>query len=99
MSRPVPTIRRWQCTRSANLARIAFGRAALRWSQLGFGRTSTTSTSQATPRNLMGFKDGTMNLKAEEPAEIDKHVWVPRGADSRADWLAGARTWSPAGST
>jgi deferrochelatase/peroxidase EfeB len=37
----------------------------------------------------MGFKDGTMNLKAEEPAEIDKHVWVPRGADRRADWLAG----------
>jgi deferrochelatase/peroxidase EfeB len=72
-----------------NLARIAFGRAALRWSQLGFGRTSSTSTSQATPRNLMGFKDGTMNLKAEEPAEIDKHVWVPRGADRRADWLAG----------
>ena len=70
-----------------NLARIAFGRAALRWSQLGFGRTSSTSTSQATPRNLMGFKDGTM--KAEEPAEIDKHVWVPRGADRRADWLAG----------
>ena len=72
-----------------NLARIAFGRAALRWSQLGFGRTSSTSTSQATPRNLLGFKDGTMNLKAEEPAEIDKHVWVPRGADRRADWLAG----------
>ena len=72
-----------------NLARIAFGRAALRWSQLGFGRTSSTSTSQATPRNLMGFKDGTMNLKAEEPAEIDKHVWVPSGADRREDWLAG----------
>jgi deferrochelatase/peroxidase EfeB len=42
-----------------NLARIAFGRAVIRWSQLGFGRTSSTSTSQATPRNLMGFKDGT----------------------------------------
>ncbi|MCB1254295.1 MAG: Dyp-type peroxidase, partial [Austwickia sp.] len=42
-----------------NLARIAFGTAALRWSQLGFGRTSSTSTSQATPRNLFGFKDGT----------------------------------------
>ena len=54
-----------------NLARIAFGRAALRWSQLGFGRTSSTSTSQATPRNLMGFKDGTMNVKAEDPAAVD----------------------------
>jgi deferrochelatase/peroxidase EfeB len=72
-----------------NLARIAFGRAALRWSQLGFGRTSSTSTSQATPRNLMGFKDGTMNLKAEEPAAIDQHVWVPTDADSKGRWLAG----------
>ena len=72
-----------------NLARIAFGRAVIRWSQLGFGRTSSTSTSQATPRNLFGFKDGTMNLKAEEPQALDEHVWVPPGADTKAGWLAG----------
>ncbi len=72
-----------------NLARIAFGRASVRWSQLGFGRTSSTSTAQATPRNLFGFKDGTANLKAEEPATVDEHVWVPTGADPAADWLAG----------
>ena len=72
-----------------NLARIAFGRAAIRWSQLGFGRTSSTSTSQATPRNLMGFKDGTMNVKAEEPAAVDTHVWVPADVDSKGQWLAG----------
>ena len=72
-----------------NLARIAFGRAALRWSQLGFGRTSSTSTSQATPRNLMGFKDGTMNVKAEDTAAVDEHVWVPTDADSKGTWLAG----------
>jgi deferrochelatase/peroxidase EfeB len=72
-----------------NLARIAFGRAAIRWSQLGFGRTSSTSTSQTTPRNLMGFKDGTMNLKAEDPAAVDDHVWVPADADSKGPWLAG----------
>ena len=72
-----------------NLARMAFGRAAIRWSQLGFGRTSSTSASQTTARNLMGFKDGTMNLKAEEPAAIDEHVWVPGGADAKKQWLAG----------
>ena len=72
-----------------NLSRIAFGRAALRWSQLGFGRTSSTSTSQVTARNLFGFKDGTMNLKAEDPTGVDAHVWVPGGADPRAAWLAG----------
>ncbi|MDM4764214.1 iron uptake transporter deferrochelatase/peroxidase subunit [Galbitalea sp. SE-J8] len=67
-----------------NLSRIAFGRAVIRWSQLGFGRTSSTSTSQTTPRNLFGFKDGTANLKAEDTAEVNEHVWV--GGDS---WLAG----------
>lgn len=72
-----------------NLSRIAFGTAALRWSQLGFGRTSSTSTAQATPRNLFGFKDGTANLKAEDPNLVDEHVWVGAGDDAAADWLAG----------
>jgi deferrochelatase/peroxidase EfeB len=70
-----------------NLSRIAFGRASLRWSQLGFGRTSSTSTSQATPRNLFGFKDGTANLKAEEPDAVAEHVWVSREAGP--DWMVG----------
>ncbi|MFF2272541.1 iron uptake transporter deferrochelatase/peroxidase subunit [Agromyces sp. NPDC058136] len=70
-----------------NLSRIAFGRATLRWSQLGFGRTSSTSTAQATPRNLFGFKDGTANVKAEETSEVDEQVWVADGDDPA--WLAG----------
>ena len=72
-----------------NLARIAFGTASVRWSQLGFGRTSTTSVTQDTPRNLFGFKDGTANVKAEEADDLAKHVWVASGDDDRADWLAG----------
>ena len=48
----------------------------MRWSQLGFGRTSSTSTAQDTPRNLFGFKDGTANVKAEEPEGLAQHVWV-----------------------
>ncbi|RYC13041.1 iron uptake transporter deferrochelatase/peroxidase subunit [Nocardioides zhouii] len=70
-----------------NLARIGFGTVSVRWSQLGFGRTSTTSTSQSTPRNLFGFKDGTANVKAEEGAALNEHVWV--GDDAGAGWLAG----------
>jgi deferrochelatase/peroxidase EfeB len=70
-----------------NLSRIAFGRAALRWSQLGFGRTSSTSRSQVTPRNLFGFKDGTANVKAEDTALVDDHVWVPAG--DAASWMTG----------
>ncbi|OZM83860.1 iron uptake transporter deferrochelatase/peroxidase subunit [Pseudonocardia sp. MH-G8] len=70
-----------------NLVRSGFGTTTVRWSQLGFGRTSSTSTSQATPRNLFGFKDGTRNLKAEDGAELDRHVWV-RPGDGPA-WLEG----------
>ena len=70
-----------------NLSRIAFGRASIRWSQLGFGRTSSTSRSQVTPRNLFGFKDGTANVKSEDATVVDEHVWVPSG-DS-APWMTG----------
>ncbi|MBB6626648.1 deferrochelatase/peroxidase EfeB [Nocardioides sp. KIGAM211] len=72
-----------------NLARIGFGTVAVRWSQLGFGRTSSTSTAQTTPRNLFGFKDGTANVKAQEAAALDEHVWVGASDDPAAGWLAG----------
>ena len=72
-----------------NLARMGFGVVSVRWSQLGFGRTSSTSTTQSTPRNLFGFKDGTANLKAEEPELIDEFVWVGEGDDPAAEWMAG----------
>jgi len=70
-----------------NLSRIAFGRASLKWSQLGFGRTSSTTKAQVTPRNLFGFKDGTANVRAEETDTVDNSVWVPAG-DGPA-WMTG----------
>jgi deferrochelatase/peroxidase EfeB len=70
-----------------NLSRIAFGRAAIRWSQMGFGRTSKTTVTQRTPRNLMGFKDGTNNILAEDGTAVDQHVWIRSG--SQPAWLAG----------
>ncbi|MGY2080611.1 iron uptake transporter deferrochelatase/peroxidase subunit [Modestobacter sp. SYSU DS0657] len=71
-----------------NLIRLGAGVVRVRWSQLGFGRTSSTSSAQATPRNLFGFKDGTDNLKAENAAALERFVWVA-GGDPGADWLAG----------
>ena len=70
-----------------NLARLGFGVVTVRWSQLGFGRTSSTSVDQQTPRNLFGFKDGTNNLKAESGDVLEDHVWVQPG--DGPDWLAG----------
>jgi deferrochelatase/peroxidase EfeB len=70
-----------------NLARIGFGTVAVRYSQLGFGRTSSTSRAQTTPRNLFGFKDGTANLKLEDTAKLEDQLWVQPG-DGPA-WMAG----------
>jgi deferrochelatase/peroxidase EfeB len=70
-----------------NLARIARGVAVVRWSQLGFGRTASTSMTQATPRNLMGLKDGTNNIKAEDADLMDRYVWVPEGEGP--SWMTG----------
>ncbi|MFB8398352.1 iron uptake transporter deferrochelatase/peroxidase subunit [Streptomyces yangpuensis] len=69
------------------LARIGFGRVAVRWSQLGFGKTSSTTPDEQTPRNMMGFKDGTRNISGTDKAALDKHVWV--GAGDGSDWLTG----------
>ncbi|MFI9585668.1 iron uptake transporter deferrochelatase/peroxidase subunit [Streptomyces sp. NPDC052236] len=69
------------------LARIGFGKVAVRWSQLGFGKTSSTTPDAQTPRNMMGFKDGTRNISGTDAAALDQHVWVS-GKDGPA-WLAG----------
>jgi deferrochelatase/peroxidase EfeB len=69
-----------------NLARIGRGTVAMRWSQLGFGRTSSTTRAQDTPRNLMGFKDGTVNIKAEDTDAMDRFVWVGGGGPA---WMRG----------
>jgi deferrochelatase/peroxidase EfeB len=70
-----------------NLARIGMGVVEHNWLELGFGRTSTTSTAQQTPRNLLGFKDGTRNIKAEQASLMSDYVWV--GPETDQPWLRG----------
>ncbi len=70
-----------------DLARIGRGVVALRWSQQGFGRTSVTDAKQVTPRNLMGFKDGTNNIVVEDAGALTDHVWV--GAKDDPAWMRG----------
>jgi deferrochelatase/peroxidase EfeB len=70
-----------------NLARLGMGVVQHNWMELGFGRTSTTSTTEATPRNLLGFKDGTRNIKAQAVDQMDDHVWV--GNETDQPWLRG----------
>lgn len=61
-----------------DLARIAkeTGSASTRWTVIGFGRASA-GKGQSTPRNLLGFKDGTRNI--QERADFEKFVWIQGG--------------------
>ncbi|GAA4614191.1 iron uptake transporter deferrochelatase/peroxidase subunit [Actinoallomurus liliacearum] len=70
-----------------NLARIGFGVVSVRWSQLGFGKTSSTTPDRQTPRNMFGFKDGTRNIAGTDAKALDQHVWAA-GADGPS-WMAG----------
>lgn len=62
-----------------NLARIARGTAVLRWMQEGFQRTGTADPAGGTPRNLMGFKDGTGNPDIADEHAMKDTVWVQPG--------------------
>ncbi|MFM9591243.1 iron uptake transporter deferrochelatase/peroxidase subunit [Streptomyces scabiei] len=71
-----------------NLARIGFGKVSVRWSQLGFGKTSSTTPEAQTPRNLMGFKDGTRNIAGTETDRLKKFVWVgEKDVDADSAWM------------
>jgi deferrochelatase/peroxidase EfeB len=77
------------------LANLAYGRAQMRWAQSGF---SANFAAEETPRNLMGFKDGTQNPIARRPVERSKGVsasnlsndedvvWV---GNEGPDWMRG----------
>ena len=70
-----------------NLARIGRDSAVMRWSQLGFGNATANGGTQQTPRNLMGFKDGTRNIPGGDAALMDRHVWVAGETDQ--PWMRG----------
>src|SRR5271167_3222241 len=62
------------------IARISPDVATLRWTQIGY----SPSNNAGTPRNLMGFKDGTLNSNAHPPADLETTVWA--GDDGPA-WM------------
>ncbi|MFD2420233.1 iron uptake transporter deferrochelatase/peroxidase subunit [Amycolatopsis pigmentata] len=70
-----------------NLARLGRGTVVMRWSQLGFGKATSNGADQETPRNLMGFKDGTRNISGDDTGLMDQHVWV--GGETDQPWMRG----------
>lgn len=57
---------------------------ALRWQMGGFRHAEARDT----PRNLLGFKDGTANPHADDAAAMDRIVWVGAGS-GEPDWAEG----------
>jgi len=55
------------------------GAATLRWSQYGFVRDPLLGERGGTPRNIVGFKDGTNNLRGDDAARMRSNVWVNPG--------------------
>ncbi len=66
-----------------NLIRLSEEGVDLRWMQHG---SSAATTGAPTPRNLLGFKDGTANLDVTDPAVLDRNVWA--AASSSPAWMA-----------
>jgi uncharacterized iron-regulated membrane protein/deferrochelatase/peroxidase EfeB len=64
------------------LRKRAVGRGELHWVQQGF---SSAPADGGTPRNLMGFKDGSANPKAGTEA-FDARAWA---VDSEPSWFEG----------
>lgn len=64
------------------LVRIAHGAATMRWTLAGF-----RPGGPATPRNTLGFKDGTRNLDVTDRRQTAQHLWV--GRMDGPDWMAG----------
>ena len=62
------------------LARMGYGIVAMRWGQAGF----LSGPRGQTPRNLMGFKDGTNNPSTAQPALMNQFVWAK---SSDAPWM------------
>lgn len=67
-----------------NLARMARTEVSTKWTVLGFGRASA-GPAQKTPRNLLGFKDGTRNIST--PDDFAQHVWT--GKEAGQPWMEG----------
>jgi deferrochelatase/peroxidase EfeB len=62
------------------LARAAYGVASIRWAQSG----SSARYGVKSPRNIMGFKDGTINPAT--PLDYDRFVWA---GDEGPAWMRG----------
>lgn len=63
------------------LVGLIYGAAVIRWAQNGY---SGGFKAGETPRNQMGFKDGTMNISTRDAAAMQQFVWA---GDEGPAWM------------
>lgn len=68
-----------------DIARHTRGAMQVRWRLDGF---TSPPRPAGTPRNLMGFRDGTANPEHTDAREMNRLVWVGKGMDE-PDWAVG----------
>ncbi|CAM4003045.1 Deferrochelatase/peroxidase EfeB precursor [Vibrio aerogenes CECT 7868] len=62
----------------------------VRWRRDGFiSSHAAASVGQRTPRNLLGFKDGTVNPKGSDEATFNQMIWVGDQHTDEPDWTKG----------
>lgn len=59
---------------------------APRWKLEGF---LPPRPHEQTPRNLLGFKDGTSNIQGHDAAAMNRHVWLDADRQSEPRWAEG----------
>lgn len=70
------------------LMRVTRGDLVLKWMLDGYTRRVEAEPGEAGVRNLMGFVDGTANLRPEDTSAMDRFVWVADG-DGEPAWAIG----------
>lgn len=69
------------------IVRVTGTMMAPRWQMEGFLPPRPATPTEATPRNMLGFKDGTSNIDRTDKTQMDQLVWLQPG--NEPDWAAG----------
>jgi deferrochelatase/peroxidase EfeB len=75
-----PQVAEWAIRKMVS---IAYGTATIAWAQTGF---CSPQKNGETPRNTMGFKDGSMNVPVRDTSTMNQFIWA---GEEGPGWMRG----------